>query len=286
MAVLALEAEETFVNSWLGVALGARYGSPLENLIRMAGFARQRGVSAIQYEETRMIEVLHAIYPIVAIQAGRPVFLLVLAHEIGLAIIFRMAINTGLHIKTLDARKMAGATGHDLPIEIPGMEGQAKLGCDRMIERFTIQGSWRPSCGGMAMRTILVEHPTMCIRLGMALGTLGRHILEHIGHELAAARSWHSARGGGSVTAGAAYRGMLFVQREAGRIVVKTHHPVAPIMTDQAIFAKFLDVLGHKLWIVAGMTDVALHGCIWKIILSGMADWTIHWNSIITNLVP
>jgi hypothetical protein len=40
---------------------------------------------------------------------------------------------------------------------------------------------------------------------------------------------------------------MFSIQREAGRIVVKTHHAVAPIMTGQAVFAKFLDVPGHKL---------------------------------------
>jgi hypothetical protein len=54
--------------------------------------------------------------------------------------------------------------------------------------------------------------------------------------------------------------------------VVKTHHPVAPIMTGQAVFAKFLDVLGHKSGIVAGMADAALLGRIRKIILGGMAD--------------
>jgi hypothetical protein len=47
----------------------------------------------------------------------------VLAHEIRPAIIFRMAINTGFHIKTLDTGEMAGTTGHDLPIELPGMAG-------------------------------------------------------------------------------------------------------------------------------------------------------------------
>ena len=65
---------------------------------------------------------------------------------------------------------------------------------------------------------------------------------------------------------------MLPVQREAGRNVVKTHHPVAPIMTGQAVFAKFLDVLGHKSGIVAGMADAALLGRIRKIILGGMTD--------------
>jgi len=183
-----------------------------------------------------------------------------------------MAINTGVHIKTLDTGEMAGTTGHDLPIEIPGMAGQAKLGCDRMIERFTVQGSWRPSHWGMTMRTILVEHTAVRIRLSVALGTLARRILEHIGHELAAAWTWHSAPGGLSVTVGAAYRGMLPIQRETGRNVIKTHHPVAPIMTGQTVFAKFLGVLGHKLRIVAIMADAALLGRIRKIILGGMAN--------------
>jgi hypothetical protein len=124
----------------------------------------------------------------------------------------------------------------------------------------------------MTMRTILVEHAAVRIRLSVALGTLARRIFEHIGHELAAARTWHSAPGGLSVTAGAAYRGMLPIQREAGRNVIKTHHPVASIMTGQAVFAKFLGVLGHKLRIVTVMADAALIGRIRKIILGGMAD--------------
>jgi len=54
--------------------------------------------------------------------------------------------------------------------------------------------------------------------------------------------------------------------------MVKTHHPIATIMTRQAVVAKFLDVLGHKLRIVAGMANAALLGRIRKIILGGMTD--------------
>ena len=205
MAVLALQAKEALVNGWLGVALGALHRGTLENFIRMAGFASQRGVSAIQYEETRMVEVMHAVHPIMAVQAGRSIFLLVLAHEIGLANIFRMAIDTGLHIKTLDAGRMAGITGHDLPIELPGMARQAKMGSDGVIERFTFQGSWRPSRRGMAVRTILVEHAAMRVRLSMALRTLARRILEHIDNRPEAAFIGRSASGGCGVTTGAAY---------------------------------------------------------------------------------
>jgi hypothetical protein len=216
MAILALQAKEALVNGRLTVAFDTIHRSTFENLIRMASLARQWGVSAIQYEEISMIEVMHAVHPIVAVQASWPIFHQVLAHEIGLANIFRMAIDTGLHIKTLDAGEMAGSTRHDLPIEIPGMASQAKMGRDWMIERFTIQqGGWRPSCRGMTLRTILVEHTAVRIRLSVALGALARRILEHIGHELAAARTWHSAPGGLSVTAGAAYHGMLPIQREA-----------------------------------------------------------------------
>jgi len=103
MAVLALQAKETLVNGRLGVALDALRRCALENLIRMAGLASQWGVSAIQHEESSMVEVMHAVHPIVAVQAGWPIFHQVLAHEIGLANIFRMAIDTGLHVKTLDA---------------------------------------------------------------------------------------------------------------------------------------------------------------------------------------
>jgi hypothetical protein len=70
MAVLALQAKEALVNGWLGMAFDTIYRSTLENLIRMACFACQRGVSAIQYEEISMIEVVHAVHPIVAVQAA------------------------------------------------------------------------------------------------------------------------------------------------------------------------------------------------------------------------
>jgi len=187
MAILALQAKEALVNGRLTVAFDTIHRSTFENLIRMASLARQWGVSAIQYEEISMIEVMHAIHPIVAVQAGCSIFHLMLADKTRLAIIFRVAIHTSVHIKTLDAGEMASSTRHDLPIEIPGMTSQTKMGRDWMIERFTIQGGWRPSCRGMTLCTILVERTAVRIRLSVALGTLARRILEHIGHELAAA---------------------------------------------------------------------------------------------------
>jgi hypothetical protein len=243
MAVLALQAKETQVNGWLGMAFDTIHRGTLEDLFCMAGFTCQRGVSAIQYEEISMIEVVHTIHPIVTIHTGRPIFLQVLAHEIRLAIIFRMAIHTSLHIKTLDAGEMATRTGHDLPIEIPGMARQAKKGCDRMIERFAIQGGWRSPRRGMTLRTILVENPAVRFRLSMALGTFTRRVLEHIRHQLGAARTRHCAPGGFGMTTGATHRGMLPFQRETGRGMIKIHHPVKSIMTGQAVVSKFLDVL-------------------------------------------
>jgi hypothetical protein len=188
MAVMALQAKEAFVNDRLGVTFDTLDRDLFKYFVRMTGLTGQRSMRSIQNKEIGMVEIVHAVGSIMAVQAGRSKFRQVLPHENRLAMIFRMAIHTNLHVEILHPRWMTVFTGHHQSIEIPGMARQAEMGCNRMVKRFPIQAGRRPSRSAVAVGTVLVEYTPVRIRLSMALGTIARCVFKHIGNQQATAR--------------------------------------------------------------------------------------------------
>lgn len=118
VAILALQPKETSVDLWLSMALDALFWDTLVNFILMAGLAFDVRMAAVQDKDRRMVKVLHAVNPIVAVQAGGTKLALVLTHK-GLPLrTLRMADDTRLHIEVADIIAVAGGAGDSLALVI------------------------------------------------------------------------------------------------------------------------------------------------------------------------
>ncbi len=77
MAVLANHPEGSFVNLWLGMACHAILWRPgIFGSLRVSPVtvcALDLCMPAIQYEKAVMVEIMHAIKPVMAAQAGSPI---------------------------------------------------------------------------------------------------------------------------------------------------------------------------------------------------------------------
>lgn len=91
MTVFTLQAKESCMDLWFGVALDADGGCSLENLVRMAGFAFDLVVLSIQWEEICMVEILHPVCAVVALHTIRSVICQMFLHESRSIISLRVA---------------------------------------------------------------------------------------------------------------------------------------------------------------------------------------------------
>ena len=140
VAVLALQAEESFMDFRLGMALKAFARRRAESLVCMATVAGKLCVRACQGEDFIVVEILHPVYAIVAIQAGwselgdvllhklRPAPVCLLVHLTG------MAGCTGLGLEALDGFGVAARTGKGIFIKVFFVVRQAEACIYFMIE--------------------------------------------------------------------------------------------------------------------------------------------------------
>jgi hypothetical protein len=115
--------------------------------IRVAAFTFQVGMLAFQREESLMLERVHPVYPIVALQAIRAELRGVFGHESGVVIV--VALDANLLIKRRRDGAMARRTGDRLALVIGGMFDQAKP-IPRMVVKLALHLRGFPTFGGMA----------------------------------------------------------------------------------------------------------------------------------------
>ena len=167
VAIHALQTEETSVDFGLCVAGRTFPGSAFERSILMAIRAGNRLVGAVQWEYLVMVEIAHAVDPVVAIHALRSILGSVLLHEFCFARILLqvtrpcMAGDTGLNVNFVDIRCMTAFAGDRIAVVILGMEDQAESGIRRMIERLPIQIGGQPGICAVAEGTICGKYTQM-----------------------------------------------------------------------------------------------------------------------------
>jgi hypothetical protein len=120
------------MNLWLRMAVHAGSGRADEYPIDMTGSAIDLGVPALKGEKG-MIEIVHAVYPIMALQAGLAKPREVLFHIS--SIFIGVAVDAGRKIDLTDIFQVAGSTGHRIPSEVLFMPLQAEAGLASVFER-------------------------------------------------------------------------------------------------------------------------------------------------------
>jgi hypothetical protein len=108
MAVFAFLAEETQVDLRLGMAIHTKSRSPTEALLDMAPLTGNLRMPALEGKDFIVIETLHAINPVVAVEACGPEQTLMLSNE--LVVCTGMASRAGFWRKTLYFPRMAAVT--------------------------------------------------------------------------------------------------------------------------------------------------------------------------------
>lgn len=131
----------------------------------------------IDWVKFHMVEIAHSILTIMAIEACRTEFILVLCHKI--SILFGMAENTGLLVEGLDVRNVilvevgvAVGTYQRSLLVCLGMVNEAEAGEGIVIKCLIIQYCRLPAICGVAYGTIISEQAEMRIRFFMTGDTI------------------------------------------------------------------------------------------------------------------
>ncbi len=247
----------------LSVATRALLGGAAENLVSVAGRAAERGVLAIQREELNVLEAVHAVYPIVALQAVVAILGLVGAHES--RCVAPVTGHTGLSVKLLDVAAMTGIAVQRLALVILSMADQVE-NCLGVVEGFPIQGSRLPGIRCVAGFAVRAEYTLMDGWLGVAAYALGRRPLEVRIVVAARARDLE----------------MLTSERESSLAVIEANHAVVPIVAGQAVRPEIFEMLSHEDRIVISMAGLARTGCKPKTgLAAGMAGGAFHRRGLI-----
>ena len=124
-----------------------------------------------------MGEPLHAVAPIVALQAVLSILISVLLHKIGFR--RRMTFDARSRIKPSQAGAVAARASHRLAAKVNSMpdEGKSRL---VMVERFLIVNRWFPTLNSVAVCASNLIQSSMLEGLVMAVHTLPRGVLKMV----------------------------------------------------------------------------------------------------------
>jgi hypothetical protein len=277
MASPACQAEETCVDLWLGMAPRAVAGRAGKGVIGVAIQAFEFRMPAIQQEDIGVIEGLHAIDPIVAVQASLAHLIAMLLHKAG--IVFTMTADAGFGREALNFGWVASEAGKIFAGEILRMASQAKYGILFMFKRLSVQVGRSPTTGGMALAAIVMKSVRMKSGLRMAGNAIWRNLKK--------GPAGLNGRLRPGVALEAICTGMLTVQGKRCSGVIETRHAVGPIVTIQAVIPGFPDVLFHKIGLVGAVAGDAIHCGGFQPMRPGrVAAPASHGRGAIIHLVP
>ena len=148
MAILANQPKDASMDLGLCVTFetfGRRAG---EDLVGMAVAASQVGMPTIQDEEAGMIEVLHPVCAIMAVQASWAEVGGMFKHE-G-RVVLLVTLSTGSQVKSLQASRVAGDAGDGRSTVIELVLSEVETGIQGMIESHAIQDGGDPALRAVA----------------------------------------------------------------------------------------------------------------------------------------
>jgi hypothetical protein len=251
MAHLAMQAEESGVDFWLGVAIYAFPRCACKDLVGMARLAVDLSMFPIQQEYRIVIEIVHPVHPIVAAGAVFSELRHVIRHKPGPFSTLGMAGDAQHLVKGLYRPAMTIVAGQRASIVIGQVAHQAEAGLRLVFEVSTFKFRGCPSSWGVTIRAIAGKHARVRVIILVAAGALPGRALE----------DWYRrglllpAAGASLGMAGSTGNpGMGILEWKSGRLVIEFCHAVVTIVTGDTAFPEIDGVLNSKSQVVAGVT--------------------------------
>lgn len=245
VAQLTLHPEESGVDLRLSVALDACFGCAGKYLVLVAVLAWDFGVFPVQGKDFFVIEIVHAIHPVVTGGAVLPILTLVGTHEGRPLYALGVAIDTVLRSEIFGLPLVAVVATEGFALVGLLVVNQGKTALRQVIEGGTLVERRKPAARVMAVGTLVGEHVGVRVIIGVALCTIFGRALEQR-HGQPKSRQAPSAGFLKRVAAAAMELGVKAGEGEGSRLVIKIHELVSPIVTNRAVFPVILAVLDDE----------------------------------------